>query len=571
MNFLVNDGVDWNTIEGTDLLRRLASKPRAHLSHLRCGLVCAFTDTKARHKWPDVFRIAETTFAPKFAMDDLTTEIQSVEGLETSLVDMKVVQCAMKNVEHANEIKTENLYMRAWCIALTDLAPVPLRVRAMLLFRWPGDKEIISIFRLMAQTSSDHGGRNGLIVLLSMFYKLCVLLQPFGDISNRIKSVSRDELVDIVATRGTQSLKYRISNLLSLFRRGSRWEGFIVPWQNWQAITTKEVGYDRKRRQRDRHTFSWNEIQALFETANDNTRDYALLRYFIHTSRRRASACELLVEDVWNASSRSTKTEGFVLEKNNQRVSFPIDEVLGMALTKWICESGVTDYVFPSPIDSRHKWQGNGIRVWLGKLCQRAKITGNHVHVHALRHTVATLLHDSGNKIEDISAFLGHRGTQATHGYIHCPVSRQPGRMAIPWLTKPEDMAGPYLTPRSTTVLSELIGDFHNVNGTNGSSSSTENFGDVMLGATTQQQQLVVALKQQLICREEEMWRQKDVYNFIVGNVLSDAQRLVLGEWMKKTTPLNGQICIPLTWQETLVKTYNDGVSCDDSTDGESE
>ena len=294
------------------------------------------------------------------------------------------------------------------------------------------------------------------------------------------------------------------------------------------------MGYKVNPRIRERHSFTWEELQTLFRVSKNNARDDALLRYYIHTSRRKDSACELLREDVWDAERSATLPFGVVLEKFNQRVQFPIDSVLSAAFARWILASPVSRFVFPSSLDAGCKWCTSGPHYWLHSLCKRAGIAGTHVHVHALRHTVATLLHKSGNKIEDISAYLGHKDAKTTRIYIDPSVSRPQDHMAIPWLTDPADMAGLRLSATSMAAVTQEAGGPIGHTGSSSSSTTTSTLGSVMMDATQQQQRLVTALTRRLADRDAEVGRHAETYNFLVGEVLADAQRLTLGEWQKR-------------------------------------
>ena len=555
---LERDGVVWETVTSADLMRRCHGKPQMRYSLCR-ALRCAFPNAEA--KWPEM--LPDRYFKPSFCKAALAQEIGTIPGLNTSLIDLKLVYRAMVQPSDADALDADTLYMKCWCVAFKGLTHVPPRVRAMVLFRWGGDREIIEVFRRMAQSSVDHGGRNTLLVLLGAFYKLCVLIQPSGNVSERIKSASREEIVDLISSKGTQSLKSRVSPLFYQFERGCRWRGLVVPWQDWR-ISKREVGYSCKRMVRERHSFTAEELQKLFDTAEADAWDSALLRYYIHTSRRSASARELLVEDVWDATVDAPRTQGVVLEKFNRRVRFPIDHVLGPALARHIRASGVTRFVFPSPLDHKHKWCHSGPHTWLRNLCARAGITGTHIYVHGLRHTVATLLHQGGNSIEDISSYLGHKDTTTTQIYIDRTVSRPHDRMAIPWLTNPADMVGLCI---SSATIAAVAGQTGRPGGSNSSSSSsTSGLESVMLNATQDQQQLVLALTRRLAEREEELQRQTDVYNFIIGQVLTDTQRLTVGEWQKTHTDDHAARDAPPTWQEMLAQTYN-GSEVDSSSD----
>lgn len=417
----------------------------------------------------------------------------------------------------------------------------------------------------MGQSAVDHGGRNNLLVLTKSFYELCVLLRPSGNVSGRIKDASRDNILELVTSRGSQNLKGNATRLFYQFSRGGRWCGFVVAWRDWPRVTAREVGYTAKRVRRERKSFTGEELQRLFDVTKADARDDALLRYYIHTSRRRASACELLVDDVWDATAGAVRTEGVVLEKFNRRVTFPIDDKLGAALTRWIRESQVTKFVFPALKNKDQKWNHkSGPRTWLRSISKRAGITGSHVFVHGLRHTVATLLHQSGNKIEDIAAYLGHRKVDTTQIYIDRAVSRPQDHMSVPWLTNAADLAGLRLSSTSIAgIAEEVLGGLvaHDASSSSSSSTSTSALGSVMADANQQQQALVAALTRRLAARDAEVHHLTEMYNFIVGEVLTDAMRLRVGEWQRQHPLDVGPVqraagtAAPM-WQDNLTRLY---------------
>ena len=98
-------------------------------------------------------------------MTDVAAEIRTIPGLDTERIDLQIVQRAMKHPDSADTLNASSLYMQCWCVAFKGLVYVPPRIRTLVLFRWGGDGEVIQVFCHMAQTSVDHGGRNGLIEL----------------------------------------------------------------------------------------------------------------------------------------------------------------------------------------------------------------------------------------------------------------------------------------------------------------------------------------------------------------------------------------------------------------------
>ena len=553
-------GIDWAAVRDDDLLP-FRGERREVVERVRMGLRCAFTDAEARRRWPKFFT-STAVYGAHVDMLRVSREIAAIPGVNMDLVDLNIVRRAMKqgNSDGLHE-EARTLYMRGWCTAFDQFAPVPPRLRALMLLRWCGDQEILEVFRRMGQSAVDHGGRNDLLPLALSFYELCVLLQPSGNVSGRIKDASRDHILELVTSQGSQFLKGRASRLFYHFARCGRWCGFVVAWRDWPRVTAREAGYTAKRRRRERNSLTGEELQRLFDVTKADARDDALLRYYIHTSRRRASACELLVDDVWDATAGAVRTEGVVLEKFNRRVTFPIDDKLGAALTRWIRESGVTKFVFPALMNNDQKWNSGGPRSWLRAICKRVGITGSHVFVHGLRHTVATLLHRSGNKIEDIAAYLGHRHVNTTQIYIDRSVSRPQDRMSVPWLTNAADLAGLRLSSASIAgIAEEVLGGSvaHDASSSSSSSTSTSAIGSVMANANQQQQALVAALTRRLAARDAEVHHLTETYNFIVGEVLTDAMRLRVGEWQRQH-PLDGGpmrgTAVP-TWQDNLTRLY---------------
>jgi integrase len=549
-----------------DLMQWSASHAKSYVTYARRGLRILFTD--AEQRWPGFYRYKRQ--ARRFNRDRVLAELNGIKGLNPALVDVDIIIRAMKQGSCREISECPTLLMTCWCTAFDRFPLVPPRVRAMMLLRWAGDGDILEVFRCMAQSSVDHGGRNKLLELLNCFYQLCVLLQPFGKVSDRIRAVDRADILKLVEDRGSNLLKRHISVLFFQFRRGGRWKGFILPWQEFPQISPREVGYKAKRMRRTRKSLTWEELGRLFDITKDNARDDALLRYYIHTSRRRASACELLVDDVWDAVADAPRTTGVVLDKFNTHVAFPIDEILGQALARWIRTSGVNRYVFPSSYGVDRMWPYDSVNKWFRGVANRAGIFGDHVFVHGLRHTVATLLHQSGNKIEDISTYLGHRSVTTTQIYIDRSVSRPQDRMAIPWLTRSAELAGLRLSGATISGITREMDCPMAPDSTSGSSSTaTTTLGSVMMDASEQQQALVAALTRQLAQRDAEAHRHTELYNFLVGQVLTDVQRLKLGEWQREHPVSGDPVDAAPSWQETLARNYADldGENSDDDSD----
>ncbi len=90
-------------------------------------------------------------------------------------------------------------------------------------------------------------------------------------------------------------------------------------------------------------------------------------------------------------------------------------EVSGM-LTEWM---GMTEseWVFPSPHNSRRPISQPTINTALTRACRRAKIKA--IGFHALRHTFGTRLGEAGERLEVIAELMGHSKIEMTRIYVH--------------------------------------------------------------------------------------------------------------------------------------------------------
>ena len=196
-----------------------------------------------------------------------------------------------------------------------------------------------------------------------------------------------------------------------------------------------ELNYHPKKRERTRAAFTQEELNRLFEAAKaDGSRSLALLRFYVHTACRSSTACELLRADVWNEDSQTCFPTGTVLEKFGVRYCFAIDSELASSLAVHITSSPKSRFVFPTPKKPEKRLNYGMVNFWFQSICKRANVQGDHCFVHALRRTVATILFEAGNKLEDIQSFIGHRSIGMTQHYIERNAATISARLCIPWL-----------------------------------------------------------------------------------------------------------------------------------------
>jgi site-specific recombinase XerC len=284
----------------------------------------------------------------------------------------------------------EDLFLADWCALFNhpEFVEIPAPLRAVLLVRWGLDKPLMCLFRMIAEYVSRMDERRALLYMefVRLLYDLCALLPQGGSVSNQLKSMDRTGMINMISQNGSQKMKKNVSRFFYQFTRTRPLAHCIPEWNDWQPINPRDVGYNTKKRTREKTVFSESEIDRLLDISKASPRDEALMRFYLHTGCRSSAAVELLVKDIWDANTGTILKEGTVLEKFNQMFKFPIDQALGAALQTWLARSGVQKYVFPCVKNNKRQWSHHsGPHKWLRGLCNRAGIKGSHVHVHALR------------------------------------------------------------------------------------------------------------------------------------------------------------------------------------------
>lgn len=362
------------------------------------------------------------------------------------------------------------------------------------------------------------------------FYDVCVMVKPSGAVSAALMDTNREQIVGLLRDSASQLLKARASTLFHKFGPHGVWKGYVLPWVGWPPITHKDVGYQKKPMNRHKVALTEQEVKKLFDVSVQNARDDALLRFYIHTGCRRMAACELLVDDVYDRATGTIRESGRTLEKFSVMRSFTIDRILGEALKRWIEESGVTTYVFPCLSDKHRRWNPDNARIWLKQLATKAGIVGNHVFVHGLRHTTITWLHKTGNNVDDIAAWIGHKSSSMTQHYVDRTVSRPEDRMLIPWLPC-DDVAGLRLS--SNTIGDVIQQTMPNPESGSSSSSSTSSFDSNMLHTTDMSLRMITVLTQKVAALENELRYRTDEYNFMCSQSYP-LQLKTLGGWQRQ-------------------------------------
>lgn len=171
------------------------------------------------------------------------------------------------------------------------------------------------------------------------------------------------------------------------------------------------------------------------------------------------------------------KDEIRILEKGNKMRTFPVSDNLKLKLNNYINhyhkDIDFASWLFPSTKDiSKHISQTN-IREKLKKFSDKAGVFGKHIHPHAFRHTIVTQLMQYGNKIENVSKYMGHSSVATTEQYYWTPTLKNIiPLMNIPWIASSKQIAYPEnideiedsnITSLSIDLLVSVLSEYHNI------------------------------------------------------------------------------------------------------------
>jgi integrase len=139
-----------------------------------------------------------------------------------------------------------------------------------------------------------------------------------------------------------------------------------------------------------------------------------------------------------------------VLEKMRIKRTFPVSDNMKQILDNYFEENEIVKvnpsfYIFSSDKLGRHIPHSPGyITKKFQYFCDECEIYGKHTHSHAFRHTLVNFLMANGNKIENVSRFIGHSSVATTeHYYWTDGIQNIIPQMNIPWLTNKNRIAYP--------------------------------------------------------------------------------------------------------------------------------
>ena len=132
-----------------------------------------------------------------------------------------------------------------------------------------------------------------------------------------------------------------------------------------------------------------------------------------------------------------------VLEKQRRWRTFIVSETIKTIFERYLEEfpeakDDHNRYLFRSQ-NSNHtlRYTPETISQNIKQFCNNAGVVGNFVHIHAFRHTLVNSLMHCGNKIENVSKYMGHSSVSTTEKYYWTDnVTNIISTMNVPWLKK---------------------------------------------------------------------------------------------------------------------------------------
>lgn len=165
------------------------------------------------------------------------------------------------------------------------------------------------------------------------------------------------------------------------------------------------------------------------------------------------------------------------LEKGKKYRTFPVSQNLKDILKKYFednisIKNNLDSYLFPGKNINKHI-STDSVRNKLVRITESLGIYGHHVHPHAFRHTIVNNLMAEGNKLENVSKYMGHSSISTTeHYYWTTELQNIIPTMNIPWLNKNKKVCDDNnVVPNendesdimSVDLLVSILGIYHNV------------------------------------------------------------------------------------------------------------
>ncbi len=215
-----------------------------------------------------------------------------------------------------------------------------------------------------------------------------------------------------------------------------------------QHITDK-----RERPVETRRSFFASELDKLLEYVKNDSKWTLIFLILKEVGLRAGAIGTLRIKNVVSPTG-SFFDEITHLEKNRRTRTFIVSKLLKESF-KGYCKFRHIDYAKDRDMylftneKNENRLSKAAICVKLKDIALKCGIAGMHVHPHAFRHTIVNNLMACGNKLENVSKYMGHSSISTTETYYWTTELRNiVPTMNIPWLVTakknyayPEDLS----------------------------------------------------------------------------------------------------------------------------------
>jgi|694.fasta_scaffold06940_17 integrase len=193
----------------------------------------------------------------------------------------------------------------------------------------------------------------------------------------------------------------------------------------------------------DKHLISVEELEIIYQHSKEaGVMIELIFMLLLTTGMRVGGLVNIKTENVltYIGDTIDIKNTGRTIEKGNKWFSFVLNTKVKELIYKWVTserKSVNSEYLFPSRNGTRPNITTGTVRKMFNSVCKDAGLNGTHLHPHALRHSYAHILLNSGNSVDIVSKLLGHSSSSTTEKfYLKETASDVAERANIPWLDK---------------------------------------------------------------------------------------------------------------------------------------
>ena len=192
----------------------------------------------------------------------------------------------------------------------------------------------------------------------------------------------------------------------------------------------------------DHHRISVGDLERIHAEVTGTPLHALMYMLLITTGMRVGGLARIKLQHVsiMMTNEVEIKETGRTLEKGNKWVTFMMSDQVRELMYDWIVNHRPADpspFLFPGKCASRGHMTTSTIRNIFQGWCKAAGLRGQEFHPHALRHSFAHILLESGSTAEVVAKLLNHSSTKVTEQYyLKENAAEVTERLDIPWLTK---------------------------------------------------------------------------------------------------------------------------------------